>query len=89
MTNYPLEWGWHTSSSSKSAKEGDTNVAAWGDRKCEGCAGGGDYGTTATHIFDRVGKLCRKCALKHMGAEDLPDDEQIKMLRPFELKPGD
>ena len=88
MTNYPLEWGWHTSSSSKSAKEGDTDVAAWGDLKCQGgvCASGGDFGTTATHHFDRAGNLCRKCAIKHMGAEDLPSDEQNEMLKPYEIK---
>ncbi len=59
MTDYPLEWGWHTSSSSN-ASEGqpkttflgrrsdrDTNLAAWGDLKCQGvCFEGGDRGTT-------------------------------------------
>jgi hypothetical protein len=49
-----------------------------------GCSSGGNYGTTATHGVEGR-KLCVSCAVKAIGAENLPSTEQTEMLRPFLL----
>jgi hypothetical protein len=67
----------------------DIQPAAAGDLSCEGyrggCESGGDYGTTATHNVERR-LLCRKCALRKLGIEELSPVEQMKTLRAFELR---
>ena len=32
--------------------------------------------------------LCRNCAVKRLGAEDLPEVEKIRTLMPYLLPPG-
>jgi hypothetical protein len=72
--------------------DGDVDIAAVGDLRCDGIPGGGgcsnkgDRGSTAMYGFD-AGKMCAKCAVRYIGAEDLPSSEQTEMLRPF-LLPG-
>ena len=73
---------------SSAAADGDgTKVAAWGDLKCQGvCSQGGSRGTTAMyHMEER--NLCANCAVKAAGAENLPSDEQVRILQPFLLRP--
>jgi hypothetical protein len=106
MTKYPLEWGWDQPNNEKSSTstewkpkptllgshDGDVDIAAVGDLRCDGipggggCANKGDRGSTAMYGFD-AGKMCAKCAVRYIGAEDLPSSEQTEMLRPF-LLPG-
>lgn len=101
MTKYPLEWGWDQPDTSKSSTASDwkpkatllgghdsnIEVAAAGDLKCEGvCREGGSWGTTAAYGIGNK-KLCRNCAVKQIGVENLPGAEQNEILRPFEL-PG-
>lgn len=64
---------------------GEVEVAAAGDQKCQTCPSGGSYGTTG--MFRMEGKIrCRDCAIKAAGAQDLPADEQIRILEPFLLQ---
>jgi hypothetical protein len=98
MTKYPLEWGWHTSNSATASdwkprhtllgcdpgSDGNTDVAAAGDLRCETCPKGGDYGSTGMYEID--GKiLCAKCAVKKLKIEDLPGSERVPILRPHLL----
>jgi hypothetical protein len=102
-TKYPLEWGWHTDPSPDSPKssdptpakrtilgrDGDTDVAAVGDLRCDGppCSMGGTYGTTA--MFKYKGQnLCWDCAAKARGVEDEPRSEQWRILQPLLIKPS-
>ena len=93
MTKYPLEWGWHTNSSTASdwkpkptMLSGSTELAAAGDLKCQGvCSGGGTYGTTGA--YDIGGKpMCRNCAVKILKIEDLPGSIQNEKLQGLELR---
>lgn len=101
MTKYPLEWGWDQPDTSKSSTSSewkpratllgsngsDINVAAVGDLKCQGgeCSQGGTWGTTGA--YDYNGKiLCRDCAVKARGIEDLPGGQQDKILKRIELQ---
>ncbi len=65
--------------------EGEIDVAAAGDLKCEelpygGCEVGGGYDSTAMYrIFGR--NLCRDCAVKSMGLGDESHSEQTRVLR--------
>src|SRR5476651_64889 len=107
MTNYPLNWGWDQPDTSKASTssdtkpkptllgghDGDVNVAAAGDLRCEGLRGGGgcskgrgDWGATAMYGIEGR-NLCAKCGGRAVGAQDLPATEQIEILRPF-LLPG-
>ena len=64
----------------------DTKVAAHGDLRCQAiCATGGDYGTSATHRAEMT-NMCRKCAVKRLGIENLPTSEQNEILERFEIK---
>ena len=64
----------------------DAKVAAYGDLRCQAvCASGGDYGTTATHRAERT-NMCRKCAVKRLGIENMPAGEQDEILDRFEIK---
>src|SRR5262245_35802367 len=64
-----------------------TKVAAWGDLKCQGvCREGGSRGTTAMYNIGNR-NLCADCAAKAAGAENLPSDEKVLILRPFLLMP--
>src|SRR6516164_4028729 len=73
---------------SSSPADGDgTKVAAWGDLKCQGvCSQGGSRGTTAMYRMEER-NLCANCAVKAAGAENLPSDEQVRILQPFLLRP--
>jgi hypothetical protein len=63
---------------------GEVEVAAAGDQKCQTCPSGGSYG--ATGMFRMEGKIrCWNCAIKAAGAQDLPNDEKIKILEPYLL----
>jgi hypothetical protein len=105
MTNYPLNWGWDQPDTSKASTadapkprptllgghEGDVNVAAAGDLRCEGIPGGGgcstrkgDWGATAMYGFD-AGKMCAKCAVRYIGEENSSPAEQLKALAPYLL----
>jgi hypothetical protein len=102
MSKYPLEWGWHhqpeveensTAPASPretllggKPRENDVHDAASGDRKCQGyCADGGDWGTTGAYeIRRRI--YCKKCAVKKLGIEDEPGDEQNRTLKWYELQ---
>jgi hypothetical protein len=67
-------------------------VAAAGDLKCTGgyCRSGGTYGTTA--MYSVLGEpVCRDCAVKLLGLENLSGREQQKVLNGLldpQLKPG-
>jgi HK97 family phage portal protein len=68
-----------------SGGDGDFQVAAAGDLKCDGfpsgCQNGSSFGSTAMYrIFGR--NLCRDCAVKSMGLEDESHSEQTRILRP-------
>ncbi len=71
----------------KKVAPGYLQPAAAGDLRCEGfyggCERGGDWGTTATHTVTGR-KLCRKCALRMLGIEELSPAEQIKTLQRYE-----
>jgi hypothetical protein len=70
---------------SKDAAVG-AKIAAYGDLRCQAlCLSGGDYGTTATHRAERT-NMCRKCAVKRLGIENLPTGEQNEILEKFELR---
>jgi hypothetical protein len=69
----------------KSREDGDVDIAATGDLRCEACPKGGSWGTTGSYnVEDRI--LCRACAVKQLGVGNEPSNEQYKALRPFELK---
>ncbi len=64
--------------------EGSFEVAARGDIPCQGgyCESGGTYGTAAMyHILGR--NVCRDCAVKIMGLENLPGGQQTKELEDY------
>ena len=92
MTNYPLEWGWHTSTSPGSVEgrsrttllgrqsgDDNTDVAAAGDLWCEACPNRGTWGTTAMYGINGV-KMCRDCAVKARKIEHLPGRQQNEIL---------
>lgn len=65
---------------------GEFQIAGSGNLKCDGfsagCQSGGTFGTAAMyHIFGR--NLCRDCAVKMMGLENLPGSEQTKTLERY------
>lgn len=50
-----------------------------------GCQNGGSFGTTG--MYHMSGKrLCRECAVKFLGIQDLPHEEQAQTLRWFDPK---
>lgn len=62
-------------------------LAAAGDLRCQGvCNQGGSWGKTGMYSI-RGRNLCSECAVKEIGAENLPADEQVRILRPFILMP--
>jgi hypothetical protein len=50
-----------------------------------GCQSGGSYGTNAMYRI-RGRNLCRNCAVKMLGIEDEPSNEQILTLDPFSIQ---
>jgi len=48
-----------------------------------GCSMGGSFGTTGMYTIQGK-RLCRSCAVKILGVENLPYDEQKITLRPFD-----
>jgi hypothetical protein len=53
--------------------------------RCEGpsCQNGGSFGTSG--MFNVQGrKLCWDCAIKRLGLQGLPTDEQLKTIRDFD-----
>ena len=60
---------------------------AGGDLRCKGfnCKSGGSFGTTGGWIVEGR-KVCRACAVKMLGIEQLPSTEQTEILQPFELR---
>jgi hypothetical protein len=67
-------------------KDGNIDLAAAGDLKCQTCASGGSWGTTGMYEVERK-ILCTSCAVKRLGAEDLPEVEKIRTLMPYLLPP--
>jgi hypothetical protein len=60
---------------------GNVDLAAAGDLKCQTCPRGGSHGTTGMYEID--GKvLCANCAVKELGAQDLPVDQKVRILTP-------
>ncbi|MFI5001287.1 MAG: hypothetical protein ACHQK9_15525 [Reyranellales bacterium] len=96
MTKYPLEWGWEQSDTPNTSTvsewkpkptllSGDgTELAAVGDLRCEACPSGGTWGTTGAYKVENT-IMCRECAVKRLGIENLPGSEQNKILKNFEL----
>jgi hypothetical protein len=62
--------------------ESDTGLAQ--PISCQGptCSQGGSFGTTGMYIVSGR-TLCRDCAVKFLGIQDLPATEQTKILRNF------
>ena len=62
--------------------EADTGLAQ--PISCEGptCSQGGSFGTTGMYVVSRR-TLCRACAVKFLGIQDLPAAEQLKILQNF------
>lgn len=89
MSRYPLEWGWEqpqdteTSATTDSPREtllgrkprqeDDVHDAAWGDRLCANHPRKSGQ-TGAYDVENQI--LCRNCAVKKLGFENLPSDEQ-------------
>ena len=68
----------------KPQQDNDVQEAAWGDRLCVNHPR--KNGKTGTHeIGEQI--YCRDCAVKCLGIEDEPSNEQYKTLQPYELKP--
>ncbi len=102
MSRYPLEWGWHTAQTTEpSATEGTPRETLIGRKPQQGVdvqeAAVGDLlcvnhprknGMTATHSIGGQ-NLCRNCAVKKLGCEDLPSDEQSEAMKRWCLKPDD
>jgi hypothetical protein len=86
MSKYPLEWGWHDQpeATRKPREDGDVDVAAWGDRLC--ARHPKKSGQTGAYEVGRE-ILCRNCAVKKLGFENLPSDEQTEAIRPYCLDP--
>jgi hypothetical protein len=65
-------------------EDGAIQLAAAGDLKCTGgyCRSGGTYGTTAMYIVNRK-PVCRDCAVKLLGFENLPARERTDALKPY------
>lgn len=100
MSKYPLEWGWHTAQDTDSSAptdaaretilgrkpQQDDNVqeAALGDRLCANHAR--KNGKTGAYVVKRR-ILCRDCAVKELGFEDLPSDEQTEAMKRWCLEP--
>jgi hypothetical protein len=101
MSRYPLEWGWHTdeptqvsaksepssveaSPGRKPKEEGDFDVAAKGDRLCANHPRKSGQ-TGAYEVEGRI--LCRDCAVKRLGFEDMPSNEQTVAMVPWCLRP--
>jgi hypothetical protein len=105
MTNYPLNWGWDQPDNSKASSssdgkpkptllgghDGDVNVAAAGDLRCEGirggsgCSSGGTHGSSAPYSVEGR-NLCETCAIRAIGAGGLPGGEKSEMLQPFLIR---
>jgi hypothetical protein len=101
MSKYPLEWGWHdqpettkTSATSDSVREtllgrkpredGEVDIAAVGDRLCVNHP----KKSGQTGAYEIRGLIfCRDCAVKKLGFENLPSDEQTKAMIPWCLDP--
>jgi hypothetical protein len=64
-------------------------VAGAGDLRCEGfsagCQSGGSYGTSAMYRIRGL-NLCRNCAVKILGIENAPSNEQVDTLDPFSIQ---
>ena len=102
MINYPLEWGWHTPQDTdtsaptnaprrtllgrKPQQEDEVQEAALGDRLCVNHPR--RNGKTATHSVEGL-NLCRDCAVKQLGFEDMPSDEQTLAMKRWCLEPDD
>ncbi|HLG45931.1 MAG TPA: hypothetical protein VKY24_06795 [Reyranella sp.] len=92
MSKYPLEWGWHTAQDTDSSaptnaaretllgrkpqQEGDVQEAALGDRLC----------VNHPRKNGKTG-MCRDCAVKELGFENMPSNEQTDAIRPYCLQP--
>jgi hypothetical protein len=101
MSKYPLEWGWHdqpdaakTSATDppretlvgrRPREDGNLDIAAWGDRVCANHPSKG--GQTGAYVVKRR-ILCRDCAVKALGFENLPSNEQTDAIKPYCLRPG-
>ena len=101
MSKYPLEWGWHhqpdleKTSATPSRREtllghrpqeDDVQEAALGDRLCVNHPR--KNGMTGAYVVEgRI--LCRNCAVKKLGFEDLPSDEQTQAMKRWCLEPDD
>jgi hypothetical protein len=73
----------------QSVSGGNIELAAAGDLKCQGHAGGcqtgGSWGTTGMYsIGGRT--LCPNCAIRMLGGENETADEKLKMLSPFTIE---
>jgi hypothetical protein len=69
----------------KPNEDGNVDIAAVGDLRCEACPRGGSYGSTAMYeIYGR--KMCRSCAVKELGVGNLPGAQQNEHLQPFLIK---
>jgi hypothetical protein len=100
MSKYPLEWGWHTAQDTDSSaptnaaretllgrkpqQEGDVQEAALGDRLCVNHPR--KNGKTGMYVVKRR-ILCRDCAVKELGFENMPSNEQTDAIRPYCLQP--
>jgi hypothetical protein len=99
MSRYPLEWGWEPQATETSAtsdspretflgrkprQEDDVHDVAWGDRLC--ARHPRKEGKTGAYEVTRE-ILCRDCAVKKLGFENLPSDQQTAYMRPYCLDP--
>jgi hypothetical protein len=100
MSKYPLEWGWEqpqhtdiyatadspreTLLGRKPRPEDDIHEAAWGDRLCVNHPRKSGQ-TGAYEVNGRI--LCRDCAVKKLGFESLPSDEQTAAMQRWCLEP--
>ena len=68
----------------KPKEEGDFDVAAKGDCLCANHPRKSGQ-TGAYEVEGRI--LCRDCAVKQLGFEDMPSNEQTKAMTPWCLTP--
>ena len=77
--------------SDETSPSGKSNVqvaADWGlpcDGYAGGCQSGGTYGTNAMYRIRGL-NLCRNCAVKILGIENAPSNEQVDTLDPFSIQ---
>ena len=99
---YPLEWGWHTSSepNTSTASDWKPQPTLLGRKPEEGSkvdiAATGDLRCEVcprggswgtTATYEIYGrKMCRDCAVKELGIGDQPGAEQIRHLELFPIK---